>query len=183
MSVSRRRATSPERNPSRANISKIAWSRSRPWSVPLHAAINRFTSSADKQRGNLASRQWATAGIARAISSRKSPRKLRNRGNARREVISDCVVDVPHWLARSRRKDRRACAFHWPTSSPSVRSSSVAPRAYCRRVGSFTPRWVRNQSQKAVTRAGTALSFGTGSVEQIPHSTRSWWNSFTPKCE
>ena len=58
------------------------------------------TSSADIQRGSLASRQCATAGIARARSSRHSPRKLRDRKNARREVISFCVVEVPHWLAR-----------------------------------------------------------------------------------
>ena len=43
----------------------------------------------------------------------------------------------------------------------------MAPRAYCRRVCSFTPRWVRNQSQKSVTRTGTARISGTGSVEQI----------------
>ena len=136
MSVRRRDATSPARNPNRANMSKIARSRSRLGFVPLHAAINRSTSSADKQCGNLASRQWATAGIARARSSRNSPRKLRNRRNARREVINACVVGVPHWPARSRRKFRRACAFHLLTSSPSVRSRSVAPRAYWRRVGS-----------------------------------------------
>jgi hypothetical protein len=45
------------------------------------------------------------------------------------------------------------------TSSPTVRSRSVAPRAYCRRVGSVTPRWVRNQSQKAITRGGFGVRF------------------------
>jgi hypothetical protein len=85
MSLRRRRATSPERNPNRANMSKIARSRSCPESVPSRAAISRSTSSADKQRGNLESRQWATAGIARARSSWDSPRKLRNLRNARRE--------------------------------------------------------------------------------------------------
>ena len=129
ISLRRRAATSPERNPSRTNISKIARSRSPPGVVPLDAAINRPTSSADKQRGSLASRQCAKAGIALARSSRHSPRKLRNRRKARREVISACVVEVPLWLARSRRKFRTACAFHRPTSSPSVRTKSVAPRA------------------------------------------------------
>ena len=172
MSVRRRHATSPARNPNRANMSKIARSRSRLGSVPLHAAINRSTSSADKQWGNLASRQWATAGIARARSSRNSPQKLRNRKNARREVISACVVRAPQWLARCRRKSRTACAFHLLTSSPSVRSRSVAPRAYCRRVGSFTPRWVRNQSQNAATRGGWGAKFGTDSDGQIPPPTR-----------
>ena len=159
MSLRRRCATSPERNPNRVNSSKIARSRSRPVSVPSHAAISRSTSSADKQCGNLASRQLATAGIARARSSRHSPRKLRNRRNARSAGMSDFVVCFRHWLAHSRRKSRRVRAFHWLTSSPSVPSRSVAPRAYCRRVGSFAPRWVRNQSQKAVTRAGLAGRF------------------------
>ena len=44
--------------------------------MPLQAAISRSTSSADRQRGNLASRQWATAGIARARSSRVSPTEV-----------------------------------------------------------------------------------------------------------
>jgi len=129
MSPRRRAATSPERNPSRANISKIARSRTLPRVVPLDATINRVTYSADKQCGSLASRQCATAGIATARSSRHSPRKLRNRRNARRDVISACVVDVPLWLACSRRKFRTVCAFHWPTSLPSARTKSVTPRA------------------------------------------------------
>ena len=129
MSLRRRAATSPERSPSRANISKIARSRSLPRVVPLDAAINRSTSSVDKQRGSLARRQCATAGIAMARSSRHSPLKLRNRRNARRDVISACVVDTPLWLARSRRKFRTVRAFHWLTSSPSARTKSVAPRA------------------------------------------------------
>jgi len=145
--------------PAAAELIRIAQSlgtrsRSLAGVVPLDAAINRSTSSVDKQRGSLASRQCATAGIAIARSSRHSPRKLRYRRKARREVINFCVVGVPHWLACSRRKFRTDCAFHWPTSSPSARAKSVAPRAYCRSVGSLTPRCVRNQSQKAVTRAG-----------------------------
>ena len=93
MSPSLSLATSPPRSPSRAKMSRIAWSR-RPTTVARsHEPSSRATTAPSSPRGSDASRQPATPGTAPTNPAGVCPHMLRAMRTAVRQVR--CAANVP----------------------------------------------------------------------------------------